>query len=372
MRIGVVGGGVFGLSSAWELARRGHQVTLFERRRIPAPDASGTDISKAIRLEYGATTHLYAPLVARAFSRWGEVEANTGSSVFHRCGVLFLSPAYEPGGFEHESQRQLSEMGLAGQVLEATEAARRWPQFNWNGMAAAVHNHRGGWLAASHAVEALGRCAAAEGVTIHEKAEVENVYESSSGASIRVDTTIHEFDQVVVAAGPWLGKLFPYLASGIRVSRQRITHYQPADPGSFDYPVWVWDIVNSGWYGFPTNPDGIVKVALHRRSETVDPDIERVEDPEFREESRAFTRANLPGLAEAPISGRICLYTNSASGDFLIDRLPGSERIVLAGCGSGHAFKFGPVLGELVADLLESDEVHPAFRLGASAAVETW
>ncbi|MCA9794037.1 MAG: FAD-dependent oxidoreductase [Candidatus Eremiobacteraeota bacterium] len=372
MKIGVVGGGVFGLASAWELARRGHEVTVFERRRIPAPDASGTDISKAIRLEYGAATSLYAPLVARAFTRWQEVEEITGKNVYHRCGVLFLSRAYEPGGFEHESQRQLTELGLAGQVLEAGEAARRWPQFNWSEMTAAVHNHRGGWLAAARAVEALADCARAEGVTIHEEAPVENVYEASSGAVVRVDITPHEFDQVVVAAGPWLGKLFPYLSSGVRVSRQRITHYQPADPSGFDYPVWVWDIVNSGWYGFPANPDGIVKVALHRRSETVDADVERVEDPEFLKESRAFTGVNLPGLAESPVSGRVCLYTNSPSGDFLIDRLPGSERIVLAGCGSGHAFKFGPVLGELVADLLESDELNPAFRLGAVATVETW
>jgi sarcosine oxidase/L-pipecolate oxidase len=61
--------------------------------------------------------------------------------------------------------------------------------------------------------------------------------------------------------------------------------------------------------------------------------------------------------AQAPLARRrLCLYTDVFDGDFVIDRLPGDERVVLATGGSGHAFKFAPLLGELVADRVEGKD----------------
>jgi glycine/D-amino acid oxidase-like deaminating enzyme len=130
-------------------------------------------------------------------------------------------------------------------------------------------------------------------------------------------------------------------------------------PSSAPYHVpsllpWAADIGRTGWYGFPSNADGLVKVANHGPGHRRDPDAERtfpdVEEPRFR----AFLRRAFPGLADAPVAlTRLCFYADSFDGDFLIAPHPERPGLVVATGDSGHAFKFMPVLGELVADAVE-------------------
>jgi len=375
VRVGVVGGGIFGVSTAWELARRGHAVELFERRRIPAPDAAGTDISKAIRMEYGAATPLYGPLVVRALYLWRELERVSGEGILEQPGVLFLASAFDESRFEWQSAQAVREMGGTADVIDAKDAALRWPQFSWKGLAVGVWNPDGGWLRAATAVETIARVARAAGATVFEDTPVDDVAQSDRSATIRAGGRTCEYDLVVVCAGPWIARVLPEVTSRVRVTRQQISLYRPADASAFDgstFPVWVHDIVEEGWYGFPSN-EGVVKIALHRRSEEVDPDVSREPDDGFLQQSRAFAREHLPALdRHAPLAGRACLYTNSRRGDLVVDRVPGHDRIVVAGLGSGHGFKFGPVLGELVADLIEKDEVPPMLRFGQARDEEVW
>ncbi|MEQ9324364.1 MAG: FAD-dependent oxidoreductase, partial [Polyangiaceae bacterium] len=78
---------------------------------------------------------------------------------------------------------------------------------------------------------------------------------------------------------------------------------------------------------------------------------------------RSFLREALPSLADAPVVGRrVCLYCDSPDGDFWIDRPPEIRGLVVAAGGSGHAFKLGPVLGPLVADLVEGGDTLDRFR----------
>lgn len=363
MRCGVVGGGVFGVATAWEFARRGHQVDLFERDCIPAPLAAGTDISKAIRLEYGPEVERYAPLVERAFERWTEVERQTGERILERCGMLSLTTQFQEGQYEWESYHRLLRRGHDLELLDPTEGAKRFPQFCWNDLEAATFNPLGGWLRSGLGVKAMADCAVAAGAKIHTGTEVCEVGNGWLNASGR-----HEYDLLVVSAGAWVGHLLPDLASQTRVSRQRMSFYRPQSR-AFDVPVWLHDATRSGWYGFPMNEDGVVKVALHQRSETVDPDASRDIDSEFLECSRSFVRNMLPGLdAESEIEGKCCFYTNSPTGNLVIERL--DERLMVAGLGSGHGFKFGPVLGEVVAEVYESGDT--SYSLAAHGSDETW
>jgi glycine/D-amino acid oxidase-like deaminating enzyme len=164
-------------------------------------------------------------------------------------------------------------------------------------------------------------------------------------------------DRVVVAAGVWSVGLVPELRPLVRVVGQPIFHLLPAEPERWRPPSflpWACDIARTGWYGFPANADGVVKIANHGPGVPLEPDAPRVVDPAWEERLRAFLRAHLPGLADAPIvARRLCLYTDVFDGDFVIDRSPADDRVLVATGGSGHAFKFAPLLGELVADALE-------------------
>ena len=128
-------------------------------------------------------------------------------------------------------------------------------------------------------------------------------------------------------------------------------------PGSFRPPEhvpWAADIGTTGWYGFPARPDGTLKVANHGAGVVVEPDAARDLPPGTEERFRAFFARSLPDLAGARlIYSRLCLYCDTFDGDFWIDRDPDREGLVVAAGGSGHAFKFAPVLGRLVADVVE-------------------
>ena len=80
---------------------------------------------------------------------------------------------------------------------------------------------------------------------------------------------------------------------------------------------------------------------------------------------REIVRRRLPALADAPLlESRVCQYENTSNGHLLLDRLPGHDRVWVAGGGSGHGFKHGPMVGRYMADVIEGrSEADPVFHL---------
>ncbi|HVM76319.1 MAG TPA: FAD-dependent oxidoreductase, partial [Candidatus Saccharimonadales bacterium] len=119
-------------------------------------------------------------------------------------------------------------------------------------------------------------------------------------------------------------------------------------------------------YGFPDLESRGFKLAFDRHGPPIDPDTaDRRPSPDLVAEARRFLAERFPTLADAPLTEtRVCQYENTSSGDFLIDRHPERSGIFFIGGGSGHGFKHGPALGEMVANLVIRDEMSPAnFRL---------
>ncbi|HEX4848112.1 MAG TPA: FAD-dependent oxidoreductase, partial [Novosphingobium sp.] len=183
----------------------------------------------------------------------------------------------------------------------------------------------------------------------------------------------------VYACGPWLPKLFPdLLKDRIVATLQEVYHFGPAaGDGRFSPPALpVWADFNAGdiVYGFPGLEGQGFKIAFDRHGAEVDPDSQdrRVSD-EGVEQARAYLAKRFPGLAGAPfVHGRVCQYENSSNGDFLIDRLPGHDRVWLVGGGSGHGFKHGPAVGQRVAAHIADAAlpVEPRFRLAAKGRMQ--
>jgi glycine/D-amino acid oxidase-like deaminating enzyme len=173
-------------------------------------------------------------------------------------------------------------------------------------------------------------------------------------------------DGVVLACGAWTTKLVPALDPWLAVVAQPVAHLKLAQASEFSPPAfvpWAADIATSGWYGFCDDGSGVVKIANHGPGIPCDPSDARVVPEEFAPRVRAFVAASLPALADAAITRqRLCLYCDSADGDFIIDRDPGRDGLVVAAGGSGHGFKFMPLLGELIADVVEGGAAQSRFR----------
>jgi glycine/D-amino acid oxidase-like deaminating enzyme len=376
----VVGAGVFGAASALELRRRGQAVTLLEAGPLGRPEAASTDASKLVRLEYGddePSTALMEQTLPR-WRAWNEAFRAAGQPApFHEDGVLVLSGGpLRAGSFEGDSHALLARRGHALVRLDHAALAARHPAWAPSPLADGWWNPQGGWAEAARVTRWLAESAAAAGAVLRTGLSLTGLRErggrvvgavarDADGRSVELNA-----DAVVLAAGTWCAQAAPELRGELplRLVAQPICFFLPPRPEDFRppaFPPFAADIARTGFYGFPALPDGRVKLGHHGEGlEVPDADVPRAAPPAAVERARGFLREHLPSLAEAPLAeARLCLYDDTPDSRFLIDEHPRRPGLWLAAGGSGHAFKFAPVLGELVADtvLRRADSPHAEF-----------
>lgn len=371
MRIGVVGAGVFGLAAAIEAAARGHRVSVFEQGEIPYPAASSTDVAKGMRrMWYASDNETYVELAERAAVQWRAWEELSGEHFYHQVGSLRAVADFSAGSPMRASADFLIDRGAEIAVLSAKEAGKRFPQLRFAAGEVCVYDPWAGYLESARAIGVMAGIASDEGCRLHSSTPVTSVEERASGVEVEHRGGRDRFDRVVVAAGPWVGRLLPSVGAKVRVTRQQMLLVEPPDPRAFSgdlLPVWMIDEDGEGWYGFPLLPGGYAKIARDRLGEAVDPDTDRAGTEAFARDALDFMRKRLPELATGVVvEGRSCLYTNTPDDHFLVDRVPGTERICVAGGGSGHGFKFGGALGPVIVDAVEErpNPLGNRFRIG--------
>jgi len=366
----VVGAGIFGVSAARALAGRRWEVDLVDPGPLPRPEAASTDISKIVRLDYGADL-LLTEWMERALPLWRAWNARFRAEVFHEDGFLALaSGPMRAGEFEHDSFATLRARGHLLHRLDGGSVATRFPAWDGIRYPDGYFNPRGGWVESGRALGLLIDEARVAGVRVHAGVAVARLVEQGSRIG-GIETAAGErlaADVVLVAAGAWTSVFLPELSGAMWPVAQPVFHLKPVDPEAWRPPrftVWAAAIGRTGWYGFPANASGIVKIANHGPGRRVDPDAPRVVAPGDEDRLRAFLRDNLPGLAAAPLAAsKTCLYSDSFDGDFWIGRDPERPGLAVAAGDSGHGFKFAPVLGDVIADAIEEKPSPLTARFG--------
>jgi glycine/D-amino acid oxidase-like deaminating enzyme len=355
----VVGGGVFGLTTATELCHRGWNVSLVDIGPVPRPFAASTDISKVVRADYG-DDELYVEMCEAALAGWDHWNQLWNAPLYHEDGFLLVTRSpMRPGSFEYDSFALLGRRGHPVERLDPNVRARRFPAWSVETYPDGYLNHRAGWAESGKVIERLVVCARDAGVDVKFGMQFERLLENGARiAGIRAaDGRDLHADLVVVAAGAWTPTLLPHLQHVMWATGQPVVHFQVRDPAQWQppfFPVWAADISRTGWYGFPALPDGTLKVGHHGPGRRVHPDEPRTVLDAEEEWFRDFLRTGLPALADVPVlSTRLCLYCDTFDGDFWIDHDPERKGLVVAAGDSGHAFKFAPILGKVVADVVE-------------------
>jgi glycine/D-amino acid oxidase-like deaminating enzyme len=355
----VVGGGVFGAAAGLTLAQRGHRVRLLDPGPLPHPLASSTDISKVIRMDYGADV-FYMDLMERALDGWRRWNRDWPRPLFHETGFLLLTRGpMQPGEFEYESFRLLNERGHAPIRLTDADLRERFPVWAEGGYDDGYFNPEAGWAESGQVVARLIELAIQAGVEVQPGVPVTAMIERAgrvAGIELGGGETV-QAETVVVAAGAWTPSLLPWLSNRMWAVGQPVLHFKIDPSERFTPPKfvpWAADISRTGWYGFPVLEDGTLKIANHGPGLRFDPDAERRVSPDAEPMFRQFLSASLPALAGAPLAGsRVCLYCDTWDGDFYLAADPERPGLVVASGGSGHGFKFAPVLGDLIADAVE-------------------
>ena len=262
------------------------------------------------------------------------------------------------GDFEYESFHLLRNRGYSLVRLQEPQLQER---FNWSrnkNYVDGYFNPRSGYADCVVVNRQLYEMSLSLGVNFQENTQVDSLLKNKSRVlGVVTQKGNLEADYVVIASGAWSAKLFPQYKLPIQVVGQPVFYFKPSNKSLFESPsfcVWGADISHSGWYGFPALSDGTVKVANHGLGLPLEPDGNRELSVEQIRSCREFLAEIFPELASAKLSRKhLCLYSDTLDGDFLIDYVPDLEGIILATGGSGHAFKFAPILGTCVADVLE-------------------
>ncbi|HEX6501606.1 MAG TPA: FAD-dependent oxidoreductase [Terriglobales bacterium] len=367
-RIVVVGAGAFGGWTALYLLRHGAQVTLIDAWGPGNSRASSGGETRIIRGGYGSNQP-YTKLAARALQLWSDHERLWNRRFLFRIGVLWM--AYGDDAFERGSLPELRAAKISYEELSAGELRQRWPQINFEGVDWAIFEPASGYLTARAGCQAVLEGFLAEGGDYRQSAVLNDELDGGNWRSLRLsDSSRVEADRFVFACGPWLPSLFPEsIGRLISVTKQDMFFFgTPSQDRRYEegeLPVWA-DHRGRFFYGIPGNLGRGFKITDDTRGPAFDPTSgERVISPELLKSVREYMSFRFPGMADAPlVETRVCQYENSPDAHFIIDRHPRRDDVWLIGGGSGHGFKHGPALGEMVAGWIMHDkDADPLFRL---------
>ena len=228
---------------------------------------------------------------------------------------------------------------------------RRFPQF---ASTEAVFDPNAGTLLASKCLSLLSSRARESGVQILDNTHVTSIASDSSVIIQTKNASDVKCGAAVIAAGPWSNPLRRENMVEITSTRQQVVYFNPetriSNYRSPKFPVFFAD----QYYGLPAAGIEGVKVSHKGVWTPVDPsEAERTVDPATVEECRKVCQRFVPELADKPVlSTKVCLYDMTKDSDFVIGRDPKHASIVYGYGFSGHGFKFGPVIGDIAADLV--------------------
>ena len=348
MRVAVVGCGAMGAAAGWRLQKRGAEVVCFDRYSPPHEIGSTHGESRVTRTAYFEGPW-YVPLLKETFGMWRELEAESKQQLLTLTGLLMIGAPDSEAVVA--SQAAANEHGLEVKVLDASELRRRYPGHTVGDGEIAVFDPQAGFLRVEAIVSAMTR-----ELNVRRNTKVTGVDPKSDGVEVSTAQGSEMFDAAVIATGPWMSELVPFLP--LKVERQVLVWLaiqSGADWFSPErFPVWIREATPQGdVYGLPTLDGLSIKLARHHGGETVDPaTVRRTATDADLDPLRLFVTKYLHGVTRHVTRSSVCLYTNTPDRHFAIGLHPESERVAIVSACSGHGFKFAPVVGDIAADLV--------------------
>jgi glycine/D-amino acid oxidase-like deaminating enzyme len=267
--------------------------------------------------------------------------------------------------YERNSLEPLRSAKIRFEELSTKQMKKRWPQINFAEVDWGIFEPDCGYLNARDSCKAVVDAFVAGG------GEYRQIPISPVGLGTSLldgvvllghDTCRLKADFYVFACGPWMGELFPSIIGKlIQPTKQEVLFFGiPRRQGEYftdqHLPVWG-DHREPFMYGIPGSGRRGFKIADDTRGPTFDPTSgERIVSLETVNNVREYLAFRFPALKNAPlIESRVCQYEQTPDSHFIVDRHPENEKVWLLGGGSGHGFKHGPALGEVMAEAILKD-----------------
>lgn len=344
----ILGVGGIGSAAAYFLAEKKVSVLGIEQFTIPHDRGSSHGRTRIIRKAYFEHEN-YIPLLKRTYTLWEMIEKKSGEKLFHKNGLLVM-------GEESSIVSKIKSAALKYKIdfneLGSQEIRNEFPLFKVPDSFEGVFEKDAGYLEVEKCVATLSNLSKKSGAEIHENETLIEFKEEREHIKVITNRETYLTRKLVITLGPWAPLLLKNI--GMEITSWRVPQFWFEAKKDYEkLPCFAFHIWDEFIYGFPSLPGTGLKMARYAPHEII-PDASRLDctiTPDMLSWVQRCMKEYLPELNRNPIESSMCMYTLSKDGHFIVDRHPESENIYFATGCSGHAFKFVPVLGELLSDL---------------------
>jgi monomeric sarcosine oxidase len=351
--VAVVGLGAIGSAAAYQAAARGAKVVGFEQFDLGHVHGASHDTSRIVRTSYHKSE--YVALAKSAYEDWRALEKVTDTPLLDITGgVVFLSQHGDMTPEEYATSLDANQIPY--ELLNPKQVSERWPQFQVPEGITTVYCADTGIVHASRAVATMQFLAKSTGAVLKPRTPVESIEpQKDGGVIVNTSKGSYKAGKVILAADAWTNKLLAPLRATIplKVSQEQITYYKPSDPAAYEpekFPVWMWG-ADHHYYGFPCYGEPTIKAGRHCGENWMTPE-ERTYEPSdflFRQLTDQLNKF-MPDSGRKALRTVTCQYSLTPEHYFVLSPLEKYKDIIV-GLGSGHAFKFAPALGRVLAEL---------------------
>lgn len=352
--VAIIGAGTMGMAAGAFLAQQKATTLLIDAFDPPHSKGSHHGDTRLIRHAYGEGRQ-YVTLVTRAQQLWEQLESQTGFKIFEKTGVLGLGP--QDSLFLLETFAAARKYDLSLEMLSGNEVETRWPGFSVPDHYIGCFEAGSGLLYSENAIRAYKEIALKNGADLVTNTPVLDIdVDDPELVKISTQHMTYYAKKVIVTGGAWAAKLLPGLTLPLQPIRKAVAWFDAPSElyGAGNFPSFFVEDDHKMFYGFP-NLDGTgLKIGRTDGGHAIDPDKHTqnfgrydTDEGDLREMLQSF----MPDANGELIQGKTCLYTRSSDNDFIIDFHPENNRVIFA-CGfSGHGFKFGSVMGEVLSQM---------------------
>lgn len=364
----ILGLGTAGSATCMSLARRGFKVLGLDAHHPPHRLGSHHGGTRSVRRAYLEGSS-YVPMAMASWELWRKLERDVGRTLLVKTGNVTIGPSDCPA--VQGVLRSAKAYDIPHDFLTAKEIRKQWaPLTPAEGFVGGLEKEAG-IVFPETAITAFLKEAHKAGATLKFNSPVSTLKENRHGVTVRCggdNGELYEAGRLLVAAGGWTGELLGLPADVLTPKRVPVHWFDVGGNSSYSlgkFPVNFWQVPAEEnrtshyreFYSLPTTSQApLVKAAFHNGLSRCEPKYldRKVTQAEVHEMKTVLSHF-IPNLADQHISSEVCLYTMTSDNDFFLGKIPGPNNYFGAAL-AGHGFKFAPVLGEMLADLLTDTE----------------
>ncbi|MCD2138075.1 N-methyl-L-tryptophan oxidase [Salinicoccus halitifaciens] len=358
----IVGAGAMGMSSGYYLSEKGLKVLMVDAYDPPHAHGSHGGDTRLIRHAVGEGLH-YIPLALRSQEMWNELQEHSEDEIFRETGIINFG--YEGSEFLANTIEGAREYGLEIETLTQEEIRERWPDMQGEDLDIGYYEEKGGVIMGENAIRTYRRLALQNGAKLLIDTPVKSIHPEEDKVTVKTEHDTFTGDQIILSAGGWTGRFLKDLGLDLKLqpSRRTIAWFEADEAfySSDNFPGFIGRTRNGAFYGFPSIDGTGVKIGRFNGDSEDDDEPENMDKNFGAYEKDEENLRNFLGEYMKEANGKLnrgvaCIFNNTPDEDFIIDRHPEHENILIAGGFSGHGFKYVPVIGEIFTQLITEGE----------------